>query len=531
MNKNKKAFTLVELIVVITILAILGTIAFISLQGYSKDARDSTRISDINSMKTSLELFNLNAGKYPDPDSGENVTFSGGIVWTQGTIGGQVITNLNSLSKKPIDPLIGREYAYSVLNTKQEYQLGTILEGGQIGLSGFNDTYAAGDEQISAYITGNYNGVLAKVSTGSITYVLAVPCIISSEVGDLLDIITNKQLSYDGFSNLWRSYSGTLFDINGETDLTLTNKLVLYSGVLTDLKDSDTQIQFASDLQFAYSGTQISNIGEIENILMMDTVSDVEGTRFLIQALIQNSVDHTMLITATNTTEDTPTPIVEFVSTWNTENIGGITSSNQIKLPLNSGGVYDFTVDWGDAITSNITTFNQLEITHTYATAGIYDVTITGDIEGFQFGNGGDKTKLIEIKSWGPLKLGNSGSYFSGCSNLTSISATDLPDFSGTTTFGEMFGYNEKLSNITNINLWDISGVSDMHMMFAGATLFNQDIGNWDVSNVTNMPGMFWQAESFDQDISMWDITNVVDSSFFDISTPVTWLADEKPSF
>jgi len=33
---NKKAFTLVELIVVITILAILWTIAFISLQGYSR---------------------------------------------------------------------------------------------------------------------------------------------------------------------------------------------------------------------------------------------------------------------------------------------------------------------------------------------------------------------------------------------------------------------------------------------------------------------------------------------------------------
>ena len=34
---KKRAFTLVELVVVITILAILGTIAFISLQWYSKD--------------------------------------------------------------------------------------------------------------------------------------------------------------------------------------------------------------------------------------------------------------------------------------------------------------------------------------------------------------------------------------------------------------------------------------------------------------------------------------------------------------
>ncbi|MDD2745529.1 MAG: type II secretion system protein, partial [Candidatus Gracilibacteria bacterium] len=42
----KKAFTLIELIVVITILAILGTIGFLSIGGYSSKARDSARIGD-----------------------------------------------------------------------------------------------------------------------------------------------------------------------------------------------------------------------------------------------------------------------------------------------------------------------------------------------------------------------------------------------------------------------------------------------------------------------------------------------------
>jgi hypothetical protein len=35
------------------------------MQSYSKTARDSTRISDLSTIKTSLELFHLNAGKYP----------------------------------------------------------------------------------------------------------------------------------------------------------------------------------------------------------------------------------------------------------------------------------------------------------------------------------------------------------------------------------------------------------------------------------------------------------------------------------
>ncbi len=49
-----KGFTLAELIVVITILAILGTIAFISLQGYTKDARDGVRVADMTNIETAM---------------------------------------------------------------------------------------------------------------------------------------------------------------------------------------------------------------------------------------------------------------------------------------------------------------------------------------------------------------------------------------------------------------------------------------------------------------------------------------------
>jgi prepilin-type N-terminal cleavage/methylation domain-containing protein len=55
MKNTNKAFTLVELIVVITILAILGTIAFVSLQGYSQEAKNSKIITDINTLISSIE--------------------------------------------------------------------------------------------------------------------------------------------------------------------------------------------------------------------------------------------------------------------------------------------------------------------------------------------------------------------------------------------------------------------------------------------------------------------------------------------
>jgi prepilin-type N-terminal cleavage/methylation domain-containing protein len=68
-NTKKQAFTLVELIVVITILAILGTIAFISLQGYSQDAKNSKVTSDIASLaqKVTIRTTDVaNATTLPD---------------------------------------------------------------------------------------------------------------------------------------------------------------------------------------------------------------------------------------------------------------------------------------------------------------------------------------------------------------------------------------------------------------------------------------------------------------------------------
>ncbi|MFZ3232507.1 MAG: prepilin-type N-terminal cleavage/methylation domain-containing protein [Patescibacteria group bacterium] len=47
-------FTLAELIVVITILAILATIGFLALSGYSQDAKDSVIKANVRSVQTAI---------------------------------------------------------------------------------------------------------------------------------------------------------------------------------------------------------------------------------------------------------------------------------------------------------------------------------------------------------------------------------------------------------------------------------------------------------------------------------------------
>lgn len=122
-EQKQKAFTLVELIVVITILAILWTIAFISLQWYSQNSRDSVRISDISTMKSALELFNLDAGKYPNPTAWVDITLSWAIVWNQGTFWETVEANVDKLDKIPFDPLTDTHYTYSVTWNRNKFQL------------------------------------------------------------------------------------------------------------------------------------------------------------------------------------------------------------------------------------------------------------------------------------------------------------------------------------------------------------------------------------------------------------------------
>jgi surface protein len=214
--------------------------------------------------------------------------------------------------------------------------------------------------------------------------------------------------------------------------------------------------------------------------------------------------------TSVTTTENT------FISTWDTTSFG-LSRSNQIMLPLEEDGNYDFVVNWGDGTDDNITSWNQEEVLHTYSLEGIYNVTIDGVLNGWRFAFGGDRLKIHDISQWGDMQLGNSSRYFAGAQNLQ-ISATDAPDLSRTTNLNSMFEIATSFNS--DIGHWDVSSVTSMSYMFFYASSFNQDIGGWNVSSVTDMGGMFDYATSFNQEIGHWDVSSVTDMSrMFSVAT------------
>lgn len=220
LRKSRYGFTLVELIVVITILVILGTIAFMSLVGYSMSARDSSRISDLDNISKALELTKTKTGRYPAPSSYTGVTFSGGTVWYQGTVGESVVNIVNAagfeLSKKPTDPKYPTvEYTYSVLENNKEYQVSAAMEESSTAMNPIITPVYAEENALFAYIKGNYNGAMATSKTaGGDICILALPSIIlqdvSSASGTILnsgDPIQKNNLVLNKKSNLPGSYT------------------------------------------------------------------------------------------------------------------------------------------------------------------------------------------------------------------------------------------------------------------------------------------------------------------------------------
>lgn len=117
---HKKAFTLVELLIVMSIIGILAAIGLGSFTTAQMRGRDAERKSDLKQISHALELYYSDYGKYPPTTS---------IVW------GSEFTDSKTVYFKilPNDPVTSQSYTYVVPDspTNQKYKLFAKLENTQ----------------------------------------------------------------------------------------------------------------------------------------------------------------------------------------------------------------------------------------------------------------------------------------------------------------------------------------------------------------------------------------------------------------
>lgn len=110
--------------------------------------------------------------------------------------------------------------------------------------------------------------------------------------------------------------------------------------------------------------------------------------------------------------------VVPFVSTWRVGDGAYGDGDLTVTLPLRSGFNYNFTVDWGDGTTEEVTAYNDPHINHTYGSAGNKVITISGLVEAWYFNGSGDKDKIISIQELGRVGWRNFEGAFKECTNL-----------------------------------------------------------------------------------------------------------------
>ncbi len=109
---KNKAFTLIEMLIVIAIISILASVFLVGLRGFRGGAYDSRRMTDLQRVQSYLEIYYSNGRQYPN-------------VSTWSALQTAITTANIGVTSVPNDPLPGETYYYGVDSTDfQSYVLG-----------------------------------------------------------------------------------------------------------------------------------------------------------------------------------------------------------------------------------------------------------------------------------------------------------------------------------------------------------------------------------------------------------------------
>jgi general secretion pathway protein G len=126
---NERGFTLVEMLVVITIIALIMALVGPRVLNYLTDAKIKTARIQISSLENALDLYDLDANRYPTTSEGLRALIErpgGTVVWTGPYLKGDAVPN---------DPW-GRPYVYRSPGEHGTYDIMSYGADGQEGGAG-----------------------------------------------------------------------------------------------------------------------------------------------------------------------------------------------------------------------------------------------------------------------------------------------------------------------------------------------------------------------------------------------------------
>ncbi|MBI5614326.1 prepilin-type N-terminal cleavage/methylation domain-containing protein [Candidatus Gottesmanbacteria bacterium] len=137
---SRSGFTLIEVLVAATIIAVLVAIGMVSYSSVNKRSRDAKRRGDIEQMRSALELFRSEYGYYPSVGSN---------AWTNasGLNTGDAATGLvpSFMPSVPSDPKSTQQYSFKATNASSGIYYGYCLSAKLETISSTTSTCTGAD--------------------------------------------------------------------------------------------------------------------------------------------------------------------------------------------------------------------------------------------------------------------------------------------------------------------------------------------------------------------------------------------------
>lgn len=194
MKQSKKAFTLVELVVVAVILSILATVGFISYEEYLVDTRDSKRLAQMTGLRDGLRLATTK-WQLPLPDDNVEIRNNATPFLYQWYAGEDVLEGI-SYSEATRDPYDDSYYTYLLSRNRKDFQLLGFLEeyNPNVISSIFPESYATDYSQRFPQVMGKKLWIVLQQETN--TPLQEMSEYITSGYMDLNDTTTNEFDAY-----------------------------------------------------------------------------------------------------------------------------------------------------------------------------------------------------------------------------------------------------------------------------------------------------------------------------------------------
>ncbi|MFA6533000.1 MAG: type II secretion system protein [Patescibacteria group bacterium] len=115
----KKGYTLIEILIVATIIVLLTAVAVVSYSNFLKQSRDSKRKTDLEQIRAALEMYRSDKDSYFDYALGNCSSYT---ALTSGSP--------KYIQSMPSDPKSSSGFYYSCEVSASDYTVGTYLETG-----------------------------------------------------------------------------------------------------------------------------------------------------------------------------------------------------------------------------------------------------------------------------------------------------------------------------------------------------------------------------------------------------------------